>query len=322
MKINTNVDQVALRLILLGTLAASLSMPSGSQAFSSSSERLQQTTELAAINGMWIYVEDRTEGRSPENMSPPMGSYFSFRVEDGAVVLATGHGGARRDVRVPLDGKTHDVPSSQQGQTAQYRAWWKDGAFTYEIEFIRTPGSAPVGLIKREFRPTKEGLIVRSNLGTGTEFGPVALYRHPEDIPMPTPTKATINDVAWLSGAWTGSRGTSGTTTIEERWSPAQGGSMLGVSRTISRGKMSAFEYLRIVERDGGLVYVAQPNGGTTTEFILTEFSATKAVFENPRHDYPKRIAYELGDDGVLRATIGFLKGGTPGRFEYKRESK
>lgn len=321
MRHGTTLTLNARRLLMLATFTAGLSMPTGSSALSSASF-LPQSAELTAINGVWVYVEDRTEGRTLEQMSPPMGSSFTFRVEAGAVVLATGHGGARRDVTVPLDGKTHDVPSSQQGQTAQYRAWWKDGAFTYEIEFIRSPGAAPVNLIKREFRPTKEGLIVRSNLGTGSEFGPIALYRHPEDIPLATPIKATINDLAWLSGAWTGTRGTSGTTTIEERWSPAQGGSLLGVSRTISRGKMSAFEYLRIVERDGGLVYVAQPNGGTATEFIMTEFSSTRAVFENPRHDYPKRIAYELGEDGVLRATIGFLKGGSPGRFEYKRESK
>ena len=94
---------------------------------------------------------------------------------------------------------------------------------------------------------------------------------------------------------------------------------MLAVSRTVSRGRMSAFEFLRIVEKDGGLVYIAQPNGGAPTEFVLTEFSATRAVFDNPRHDYPKRIVYELKPDG-LTATIGFMKGGTPRRFEFKRE--
>lgn len=83
---------------------------------------------------------------------------------------------------------------------------------------------------------------------------------------------------------------------------------------------MFAFEFLRIVERDGGLVYVAQPNGAAPTEFVLTEFSAKRAVFENPRHDYPKRIAYELSADGGLTATIGYIKGGSPRRFEFKRE--
>ena len=96
---------------------------------------------------------------------------------------------------------------------------------------------------------------------------------------------------------------------------------MLAISRTVNaRDRMSAFEFLRIVERDGGLVYVAQPGGAPPTEFVLTELSKTRAVFDNPRHDYPKRIVYELSADGSLTATIGYLKGGTPRRFEFKRE--
>jgi len=43
-------------------------------------------------------------------------------------------------------------------------------------------------------------------------------------------------------------------------------------------------------------------------------------VFENPRHDYPKRIVYELSAEGGLRASIGFTKGGTPRRFEFTRD--
>jgi hypothetical protein len=97
---------------------------------------------------------------------------------------------------------------------------------------------------------------------------------------------------------------------------------MLGVSRTINKsGKMSAFEYLRIVERNGGLVYIAQPGGRPPTEFTLTELSATRAVFENPRHDSPQRIVYELSAEGGLTASIGFMKGGKPQRFEFKREA-
>jgi hypothetical protein len=96
---------------------------------------------------------------------------------------------------------------------------------------------------------------------------------------------------------------------------------MLGVSRTVSRGSMRAFEFLRIVERDGGLVYIAQPGGAPPTEFVLTELGGTRAVFENPRHDYPKRIVYELSAEGGLIASIGFAKGGSPRRFEYKREA-
>ena len=97
---------------------------------------------------------------------------------------------------------------------------------------------------------------------------------------------------------------------------------MLGLSRTVARTKMVAFEYLRIVERDGGLVYIAQPGGKSATEFVLTELDGNRAVFLNPRHDFPQRIEYTRSDDGSLTAAIGFANGGQPRRFEFSPEHK
>lgn len=282
----------------------------------------KQQPDLSALAGEWIFVEDRTEGRALEQMSPPMGDKFIFKTEADAIILVWGHGGGgNRDVRIKLDGTPTEIPGTNPGAMTRYRASWKDGALTYEMDFIRAAGGSPEGLIKREFKMTQDGLMVRSNLGTGAELGPSGLYRHPADIPMPTPFKAVIGDIAWLSSNWAGARGTNGSITFEERWSPPKGGSMLATSRTVNAsGKMSAFEFLRIVERDGGLVYVAQPGGAPATEFVLTELTSKRAVFDNPRHDYPKRIVYELSADGSLTAIIGYLKGGTPRRFEFKRE--
>jgi hypothetical protein len=280
-----------------------------------------QSNDLRAFDGEWIFVEDQTEGRSLEHLTPPMGSKFILKVEEGAIVLVWGHGGnGNRDVRVALDGTPTDVPAASAGELVRYRAAWKEGVLSYEMEFVRAAGGAPGVLIRREFRMTKEGLIVRSNLMIGGASWSDGLYRHAQDIAMPTPAKALIGDLAWLVGAWVGTRGTSGTTSIEERWGPAKGGAMLAVSRTVSRERMSAFEFLRIVERDGGLVYIAQPNGGAPTEFVLSELGAGRAVFDNPRHDYPKRIVYELTAEGGLTATIGFMKGGAPRKFEFRRE--
>jgi len=276
--------------------------------------------DLAALNGEGVFVADVTPGRTLKQLTPPLGGRFAFGVEGSAVVLVRGHGGARREVRVALDGTVTEVPGAGEDEGARYRGAWKDGAFSYEVDFVRAKGAAPNGLIRREFRVTKDGLMVRSNLGSLTEYTSTGLYRHAQDIPMPVPARAVFVDLAWLGGAWVGTRGTNGAISFEERWSAPKGGAMLATSRTVSRDKMSAFEFLRIVERDGGLVYIAQPGGAAGTEFVLTEFSATRAVFDNPRHDYPKRIVYELSAEGGLTATIGFLKGGTPRRFEFKRE--
>lgn len=300
-------------LAFFATLAATLAL-SASNALSAQPEGLR------ALDGEWIYVEDRTEGRALERQGPPMSPKFSFRVEEDAVVLASGHGSEHRDVRVALDGSVTEVKTPTT--ISRYRGAWKDGAFEYETELVRVSDDSRIGLFRKEFRPTADGLLVNVAFDRTEGEESVGLYRRAEDIALPVPAKAAIGDMAWLAGAWVGTSGAEGATSIEERWSPPLGGAMLAVSRTVSRGRMGAFEYLRIVERDGGLLYVAQPGGGAPTEFVLTELTATRAVFDNPRHDYPKRIVYDLSEDDVLRATIGFAKGGSPLRFEFEREGE
>lgn len=285
------------------------------------STRPGQTDDLNALGGEWIYVEDRTEGRTEEQMGPPMSSTFSMRVEEGAVIL-NGHGSGHRDVRVAIDGSITEI--AEQNATARYRGAWKDGSFEYQVDFERAPDKmteSSIRMIRRSFRITDDGLLVNVVVDPPVVKEAVGLYRQAEDIVMPTPVKAAIGDLSWLAGAWVGTR--SSGSSIEERWSPPLGGAMLSVSRTVNvSGKMVAFEYLRIVERDVGLIYIAQPGGKAPTEFVLTECSPTRAVFDNPRNDYPKRIVYELTPEGGLSATIGFIKGGTPRRFEFKPEGK
>ncbi len=100
-----------------------------------------------------------------------------------------------------------------------------------------------------------------------------------------------------------------------------RGGSMLAVSRTLRDGLMSAFEFLCIVERDGGLVYTAMPNGRTpATDFTLTKIDDSSATFENPAHDFPKMIRYTKRPDGSLEAVISGEGGQKPQTFVFKRQ--
>lgn len=300
-------------------LASSLKLIVVLGAVSACSACVVQATELRSLDGEWIFVEDRTEGRTLERLGPPMSSKFSMRVEEGAVIL-NGHGSGHRDVRIALDGSVTEVKDPRV--ITRYRGSWKDDTFEYEVAFERLAGNSSEGIkrIQRKFHVTTDGLLVSVVVEPPLVSESVGLYRHAEDIVMPAPAKGTIADLAWLAGAWVGKKSTG--SSVEERWTPPLGGAMLAVSRSVNAsGKMFAFEYLRIIERDGGLVYVAQPGGATPTEFVLSELSSTRAVFDNPRHDYPKRIVYELSADGGLTASIGYLKGGTPRRFELKRET-
>ena len=108
-------------------------------------------------------------------------------------------------------------------------------------------------------------------------------------------------DLAWMAGEW---RAIEGETVQEERWSAPLGGILLGTARTVIAGKARFFEYLRIEERADGLVYVASPLGRGATEFRLTDGSARRARFENPAHDWPTTIEYELRADGRLTARV------------------
>jgi hypothetical protein len=128
--------------------------------------------------------------------------------------------------------------------------------------------------------------------------------------------RSTLSQLAWLAGTWSGA---NGPVIFEERWTPAAGGAMLAVSRMLKGDRLVAFEYLRIVERDGSLVYIAQPNGRPPTEFMLTAITADSATFENPMHDFPKMIRYGRRADGSLEARVsdGGQKGET---FVFRKQ--
>jgi len=73
---------------------------------------------------------------------------------------------------------------------------------------------------------------------------------------------ASISQISWLAGTWAGG---GRAVSAEERGTPEAGGAMLAVSRTIKGDRMAGFEFLRIIERDGTQVYIAQPNGDAPT---------------------------------------------------------
>ncbi len=91
-----------------------------------------------------------------------------------------------------------------------------------------------------------------------------------------------------LAGSWVGAAKDG--SAIEEHWTHDRAGTMVGMGRSQNG---SFFEFLRIETRkDGGVVYVAQPLGKKAVEFTLTSKDPAKLVFENSKHDYPKRITY------------------------------
>ncbi len=118
-------------------------------------------------------------------------------------------------------------------------------------------------------------------------------------------TKATeppaMAALDWISGHWC--QAVEGGV-IEEHWEPSHGGLLIGMGRTVRAGKAVAFEFMRLEWRDGAIYLMAQPNGDPPVQFRLTASGKDWARFENPRHDYPKRVEYRRAGRG-LHAEIG-----------------
>ena len=125
-----------------------------------------------------------------------------------------------------------------------------------------------------------------------------------------------ISHLAWLSGDWQTAPG--GRAQIEEHWTLPAGGTMIGMGRTVSGNKTKEFEFLRIEQRGDEIYYVANPNASCPqTDFKLTRLTAQEVIFENPTHDYPKRVVYRKNSDGSLIASIDAGAGTKSQTFSY-----
>ena len=131
-------------------------------------------------------------------------------------------------------------------------------------------------------------------------------------------TGSPLDGLAWMAGCWKSERGGM---IVEEQWMAPAGGAMLGTSRTVRDGRVVEFEFLEIRARADGVDYVAHPSGQATTAFRLTAPAADgrDAVFENPGHDFPRRIVYRHEPDGSMHARIEGDRGGQPRVIDFSK---
>jgi hypothetical protein len=114
----------------------------------------------------------------------------------------------------------------------------------------------------------------------------------------PDPQQSGLEDASWLAGCWEASNG--GTVT-QENWMEPLGGIMLGMNRVVKDDHMRGYEFLILNAYDSGLVYEARPSGQAAAEFRSTEIKEDMIRFENPEHDFPRRITYvRRGADSLV----------------------
>jgi hypothetical protein len=273
-------------------------------------------------------VPDAATGRPTPQVYGPQ---FTIAHQNPALTLTRTFNGSPATIKYMLDGS--EVTSRMPGRLCEadsgavWTAAWDGQAIAISMLGAVPPNGKPVKMdikttLTLESTETLRVELTARVAGQTAARTTTTVYRRtgpPPPAPaLVTRAHATMAHVEWIAGVWTGARGGS---TIEERWAPPAGGSMLAVSRTLRDGLMSAFEFLCIVERDGGLVYTAMPNGRTpATDFTLTKIDDSSATFENPAHDYPKMIRYTKRPDGSLEAVISAEGGQKAQTYVFKRQ--
>lgn len=134
------------------------------------------------------------------------------------------------------------------------------------------------------------------------------------------PSSAQTSALKWMAGCW--EHGTN-KLVVAEQWSFPRAGMMLGSGQTTRGDSTIEYEHTRIFERDGKLVYSAQPSGQAAAEFVADSVRGLSVTFSNPAHDFPQRVIYRsLSADSLLGRVEGLRGGQVRGvNFSYRRVS-
>jgi Domain of unknown function (DUF6265) len=285
------------------------------------------------FSGTWVASSDSTAVNAAGKPLPPVwGAQFTIEHQGSALTLRRTFTGGPAVIAYTLDGSetTSRMPGRlcEADSGATWTANWNGQAVMIAMLGALPANNKPVKMDVKTTLRLESADTLRVEVAAKVANQPEprvssSLYKRDAGaaakIEKPASgAKASLAQVAWISGVWTRE---SGVNMLEERWTPAVGGSMIGLSRTIRDGLQTAFEFLCIVERDGSLVYQAMPNGRSpATDFTLTKINDDNAVFENPSHDFPKMIRYTRKPDGSLEAVVSGDPGTKPITFLFKRQ--
>lgn len=131
-----------------------------------------------------------------------------------------------------------------------------------------------------------------------------------------------IQKTNWLLGRWRVNLGND--LIMYEEWKKNSELIYNGRSYMLNEGDTNLFETIQIRQIKDSLFYapaVLNQNEGREISFQLTFLSDTAFVFENPNHDFPKRIAYtKVSNDSLVAIVSGKSMGiDKKEKFEMKK---
>lgn len=141
----------------------------------------------------------------------------------------------------------------------------------------------------------------------------------------PPPVPATLADVAFMAGHWTG--GEDGDLS-EEIWSAPHGDSMVGMWRYVRKGETRIYEILTLTAEEGSVVLrirhfdprlVAREERDRPVALPLVAKKEGEAVFEGPEYglEGTVRLSYRREADGGLTSVLE--KKGSRQEFRFRR---
>lgn len=113
--------------------------------------------------------------------------------------------------------------------------------------------------------------------------------------PQEESASASVSDLSWLVGSWQDSLRPN----QWEVWKANSKG-MHGQGLNITAdGDTTVFEDISLVQDGKQVFFIADVKGQDyPVKFTATRLEKGLAVFENPKHDFPKYISYQLLEEG------------------------
>jgi uncharacterized protein YndB with AHSA1/START domain len=167
-------------------------------------------------------------------------------------------------------------------------------------------------------RPSVFAAVLATALGCWQPPAPPPAVQQPAVAPRTETVTDYLAALSWMGGIWSSKKNGE---QVSEEWVQVHPWLMLGSNRTLIDGELSSYEHLEIWARDDDLVYRAKPAGQPAVEFALVELAEHKAAFENPAHDFPRRIVYAREGDGLEVSIEGQIDGAPTTRsWSWKRQ--
>ncbi|OYU81892.1 MAG: hypothetical protein CFE23_03185 [Flavobacterium sp. BFFFF1] len=121
-----------------------------------------------------------------------------------------------------------------------------------------------------------------------------------------------INNASWVVGRW---ENASRAGLLVETWKKQDDSTYIGSSAFMVGNETKFFEKIKLEQHDTIVTYTAtvkDQNNGEPVSFNLTSATKTQLVFENPGHDFPQKIIYNLVGNDSLIAEISGAENGQP----------